>query len=210
MKKNTLLCAIVAAMLLLSACSSAETEQPEVQKEYVPYETVTYKGHDNQIIEIEPWKDDTWVLHVTGNRNEGFFCVTGYDKSNKQTELFVNTTKYYDGYTIDLSQNTVYLDIESSDNWTVELVSISKMHSMEKGEQLDGNGDAVLFIYSYGDTVSIYGNAEKAYFGVVAYGSDRNDLWVNTTDQCQETVRIKNDVCIVSVFAEGKWRIKLN
>lgn len=211
--KHVLIC-IVSCCFLLSACSGAESDAPQnITSEisaYAPHETVTYKGHDSQVIELDSFNGDFWVLHVVGNRNESYFGIWGYDKNNKETELFVNTTDFYDGTTVDMAQATTTLKVESSDNWTIEQISIGNLHSIEKGDQIDGRGDSVFFVYSYGDTATISGNAEKSYFGVIAYGTDKNDLWVNTTDQCKKTVKITNDVYLLSILSEGNWRIKFD
>lgn len=212
MKKRLSILLVTILCLSLIACGSntAPAPAPKSEKPYIPHETVTYKGFNSQTIELDSFDEDFWVLHVVGNRNESYFGIWGYDENNRETKLFVNTTDFYDGTTVDMAQATKTLKVESSDNWTIEQISIGNLHSIKKGDQIDGRGDAVYFVYSYGDTVTISGNDEKSYFGVIAYGADKDDLWVNTTDQCKKTVKITNDVYLLSILSEGKWRIKLN
>lgn len=178
---------------------------------YTDFKTQTYTGTGDDVIYITTPNDGTlWVLYVKGNAEGGYFGVTGYTGQRKYTELFVNTTEPYEGTLIDVTQDTLRLEIEASCDWQIEVRSIMSCPVVRKGDAYAGSGDQVLMIKDSPDTADITGNPGENYFGVHAYGAYVYDLLVNTTKTYSGTVLLEPDTNCITVSAVGDWTIKLN
>lgn len=178
---------------------------------YTDFKTQTYTGTGDDVIYITTPSDGTlWVLYVKGNAEGGYFGVTGYTGQRKYTQLFVNTTEPYEGTLIDVTQDTLRLEIEASCDWQIEVRSIMSCPVVRKGDAYAGSGDQVLMIKDSPDTADISGNPGENYFGVHAYGAYVYDLLVNTTKQYNGTVLLAPDINCITVSAVGDWTIKLN
>ena len=165
----------------------------------------------DSVIEVEiASSDDIYVLHVVGNANGNHFAVRGYDASGNSTELFVNTINPYDGYTFDPSCSTSLLEISSTGDWTIELISIYNMQTISTGQTISGTGDSIMMVENYGTTATISGNQGANHFAVKTYGTQSNELLVNTVDPYSGTVMLNGDPVILQVNSEGEWEITFN
>ena len=174
-------------------------------------ETIVYTGTGDSVIEVGiASSDDIYVLHVTGNAADSHFAVKGYDSTGSTTELFVNTTDPYDGYTFDPSFSTSILEITATGEWTIELISILNMQTISSGQTINGTGDSVMLVGEYGLTATISGNQGASHFAVKTYGTESNDLLVNTTDPYDGMVVLSGDPVILQVNAKGEWTITFN
>lgn len=186
-------------------------ENKELYTIYTDFKTQIYTGTGDDVINIDTPSDGTlWVLYVKGNADGRYFGVTGYTEQRKYTQLFVNTTEPYEGTLIDVTQDTLRLEIEASCDWQIEVRSIMSCPVVRKGDAYAGSGDQVLMIKDSPDTADISGNPGENYFGVHAYGAYVYDLLVNTTKQYNGTVLLDPDINCITVSAVGDWTIKLN
>lgn len=191
-----------------AAPTVAEETAPEPEPTPIPIpEPVVYTGSGDDVIEIAP-PDLYYVFRITGNESEDHFAVKSYDSAGEYGELLVNTSDPYAGITIDDSFDVKMLEITSSGDWTVEVVSLRDMNVVSGGETYNGTGDTVLLVNNPGMTATVLGNDSADYFAVWSYGEYR-DLVVSTTEPYDGTVMLEDPFMFV-VTAVGDWSITLN
>ena len=183
--------------------------EPEPAEEAVPQEPIVLTGSGDNVLTLDPIPFQ-YYLHVTGNAEGKHFAVKGYDADNQGTELFVNTTKPYEGQTYDKKQATVLLEVKATGDWTIELVPVSTLNTVQAGETVTGAGDTMFRLEGSPATAAVEGNADGKHFAVKGYIGDRSDLMVNTTDPYSGTVMVKPDTELISVDAEGDWSIQFS
>ena len=193
-----------------STVSSAPVQEPEpapVEETFIPPDPITYTGSGDDYFDISPF-DSLYYFRITGNTEARHFSVTGYDASGNYTELFANTTDYYDGYVLDPEQDTRALEVDAEGPWTIEIVSLYTAPVLPVGETYSGIDDAVLLLPSDCQSAIINGNTMSRYFSVITYGSG-SDLLVNTVAPYSGTVRIDPGATVMTVHAVGGWSISL-
>ena len=193
-----------------STVSSAPVQEPEpapAEETFIPPDPITYTGSGDDYFDISPF-DSLYYFRITGNTEARHFSVTGYDASGNYTELFANTTDYYDGYVLDPEQDTRTLEVDAEGPWTIEIVSLYTAPVLPVGETYSGIDDAVLLLPSDCQSAIINGNTMSRYFSVITYGSGF-DLLVNTVDPYSGTVRIDPGATVMTVHAVGGWSISL-
>lgn len=193
-----------------STVSSAPVQKPEpapVEETFIPPDPITYTGSGDDYFDISPF-DSLYYFHISGNSENRHFSVTGYDAAGNYTELFVNTTDYYNGYVLDPNQDTRTLEVDAECPWTIEVVSLYTAPLLPVGETYSGIDDAVLLLPSDCRSAIINGNTLSRYFSVITYGSGY-DLLVNTVDPYSGTVRIDPGATVMTVHAVGGWSISL-
>lgn len=193
-----------------STVSSAPVQEPEpapVEETFIPPDPITYTGSGDDYFDISPF-DSLYYFHISGNSEDRHFSVTGYDAAGNYTELFVNTTDYYNGYVLDPEQDTRTLEVDAEGPWTIEIFSLYTAPVLPVGETYSGIDDAVLLLPSDCQSAIINGNTMSRYFSVITYGSGF-DLLVNTVDPYSGTVRIDPGATVMTVHAVGGWSISL-
>lgn len=193
-----------------STVSSAPVQEPEpapVEETFIPPDPITYTGSGDDYFDISPF-DSLYYFHISGNSEDRHFSVTGYDAAGNYTELFVNTTDYYNGYVLDPNQDTRTLEVDAECPWTIEVVSLYTAPLLPVGETYSGIDDAVLLLPSDCRSAIINGNTLSRYFSVITYGSGYN-LLVNTVDPYSGTVRIDPGATVMTIHAVGGWSISL-
>lgn len=193
-----------------STVSSAPVQEPEpapVEETFIPPDPITYTGSGDDYFDISPF-DSLYYFHISGNSEDRHFSVTGYDVAGNYTELFVNTTDYYNGYVLDPNQDTRTLEVDAECPWTIEVVSLYTAPLLPVGETYSGIDDAVLLLPSDCRSAIINGNTLSRYFSVITYGSGYN-LLVNTVDPYSGTVRIDPGATVMTIHAVGGWSISL-
>lgn len=166
-------------------------------------------GQGDRVLAVA-FPDILWTFHITGNSDEHHFAVKGYDPLLNSTELFVNTSEYYDGVTLDASQSTAYLAVTSESEWTVEIVEARNLVEANQGDTITGTGDMVIMTDTVGSTATITGNSGANHFAVKSYSYTNSDLLVNTTDPYEGKVMLEFDPTLMVVTAEGDWSITFN
>ena len=187
----------------------ASTPEPTPTPEVEIPETITYTGSGDDVITIGAF-EDLRVFHITGNAADRHFAVKGYNEKGNYTELLVNTTDPYEGVTFDPKMETTTLEITATGEWSVDVVSILNMPLISAGETLSGDSDSIILLRDYGATATIKGNADERHFAVKSYGAKRDHLLVNTTEEYEGTVMLKDEPVILEVDAESPWTITLN
>lgn len=193
-----------------STVSSAPVQEPDpapVEETFIPPDPITYTGSGDDYFDISPF-DSLYYFHISGNSEDRHFSVTGYDAAGNYTELFVNTTDYYNGYVLDPNQDTRTLEVDAECPWTIEVVSLYTAPLLPVGETYSGIDDAVLLLPSDCRSAIINGNTLSRYFSVITYGSGY-DLLVNTVDPYSGTVRIDPGATVMTIHAVGGWSISL-
>ena len=183
--------------------------EPEPVVELVPFESITYTGSGDSVVEITPPNDRAWYFEISGNKADKHFSVTGYDENMGYTELFVNTTDPYHGFVLDPSLSTVLLEVSAHGDWSIILHDLyANVPNISEGETITGFGDAVYEILSHGMTANISGNSDAHHFAVETFGASRNELLVNTTDPYEGTVMLKGDPFLLIIDSESDWTIE--
>lgn len=191
---------------------SAEPE-PEPEPEPAPtvekFETVTYSGTGDDVIEIETPKNRAWVMEVKGNSSSNHFSITGYDSNMEYVDLFVNTTSPYEGFVVDERLVTTVLEITAESAWEIKIHDLfNTVPEVKKGDTISGHGDAVYQIESYGVTADVVGNSDSHHFAVKTLGDEMNELLVNTTEPYTGTVMLKGKPFLLIITSESDWEIK--
>lgn len=177
----------------------------------------TYKGSGDDFIRLEkPDNGLPALMGVVGNLDESHFAITGYSDNNEKTDLFVNTTEYYEGIVaIDLPINTLeteWLEIKASSDWVIGIYSLGQALRIEQDEAFEGNGDNVLWVNGEVLFAQIEGNALESHFAIITYSKslEKTGLLVNTTKKYLGKVRLPKETLFIEIKAEGNWTIILN
>jgi len=190
-----------------------EEEETEAEEESKPVpDPVSYEGNGDDVLTIEPPEEGPFLVYATGNQGERHFSITGFDAEDNQTELFVNTTKSYEGVTLDYG-DTSLLEIDATGDWEIELRSIRDARLVEVPGSIEGSGDEVFLVEGEPSVAEVTGNQEGRHFSVVSYnepiGLMSSDLLVNTTDPYEGSNRIDGDTELIVVTAVENWEISL-
>lgn len=167
---------------------------------------VVYTGSGDDAVQIGTL-DWGCVFHITGNQEGGSFSVRGYDANGSYVGLFVDTSEPYEGVTLDPVQETAVLEVSASGEWTIELLPVLSLDTISVGETVSGSGDSVLLISSFDTTATITGNEGRHYFSVRTYGTEGNELLVDTTDAYEGTVMLAGDPVFLEIKAVGEWTV---
>lgn len=182
--------------------------EPEPVVEWIPFDSITYSGTGDSVIEIAPPDDRAWMLEISGNSSTRHFAVEGYDKNMNSTELFVNTTRAYEGFVIDPSLSTVLLEVSAVGDWAITVHDLyATVPSISKGQTVSGFGDAIYEIVSYGTTAKIEGNSDARHFSVETFGEKYDELLVNTVDPYAGSVMLKGDPFLMIINSDSDWSI---
>lgn len=186
-----------------------EEPEPEPVVEYLPFESISYTGSGDDVVEITLPDDRPWMLEIKGNSDSHHFAVKGYDENMGYTELFVNTTDPYSGFVIDPSLTTVLLEVSAEGNWEIIVHDLyANVPNVSEGEAISGFGDSVYEILSHGMTADISGNSDAHHFSVKTFGDSSNELLVNTTDPYEGTVMLKGNPFLLIINSESDWTIQ--
>lgn len=189
--------------------SSAPISSPTPSSTFEMPEPVTYSGSGDDVISIEV-PDSAYVFQISAPTNDAHFSVKGYDAQDNYTDLFVNVTEPYTGTVIDTQFSTRTLEINAECDWTITVASAYAMPVVKSGEVYQGTGDTVLCLDSDVSKISIQGNAESSYFGVITHGVDGPELLVNTTEPYQGTVKTNGTPSAIQVYASGLWALGID
>lgn len=181
--------------------------EPEPEEEPVP-DPIIYTGSGDDVIQIEKPEEGPVMLYIEGNQAERHLAITGYDEDDNRTNLFVNTTSYYEGITFDPDGTTVLLEINAKGPWTIESRSVRSARTIEVQGSIEGRGDEVLLVEGNPSLANIAGNPETRHFAVIGY-TPYSNLLVNTTDVYEGTVRVDSDTFLLEITAVGNWKIEL-
>lgn len=190
------------------------TPEPEPEPEPVDIpEPVVYTGIGDDVIEIQPF-DIPWVMFVSGNASSSYFSVKGYDKDSNSTELFVSTTEAYEGFVLDPSQSTTFLEIKAEGEWTVAIDSFYSLPVLEMETKISGTGDDVFFLNPADGLwfLKVIGNADAGYFSVKGYDEHLSgtELFVSTTEEYSGiTLDATQQTVLLQVKAESDWTIQI-
>lgn len=154
--------------------------------------------------------EDGYAFHITGNAAKNHFAVEAYDAAGEYVDLMVNTLSAYDGITLDMTLSATMLQIQSSGDWTVELLPFSYLDHYDSGDTATGNSDTVFLTDGKSTIAEIAGNDDGNYFAVWAYGSSSSDLLVNEVEPYSGRVMLSGAPYLYVVSAEGDWSIKFN
>jgi hypothetical protein len=189
--------------------TSETTTESTTAVDLTPTVSNIYTGNGDDVIEIELLPEIS-VFQITGNADGRHFSVKGYNSDGDSTDLFVNTSDVYNGTVIDPTQETSLLEISATGEWEVEVSSIYSQQMISIGDTINGSGDEILLIKSYGKTASISGNPNERHFAVKTYGAAGNDLLINTTDVYDGKVMLNSEPVILEISAVGEWSVTFN
>lgn len=174
-------------------------------------DSIILNGSGDSVIDFD--KPDTpMAAHIVGNPSSRYFSVTSYDKEGEYMALLVSTTEPYDGIRpLDFmpGELTSRFEIESVDDWTIEILPVSSLRVFSVPGKMEGTGDEVIKISGeVPDLAKISGNEAGSYFGIFTYNSFK-DLIVNETEPYEGTVMLESEITFIEVVAEGDWSIEI-
>ena len=182
----------------------------------------SYEGTGDDYFAIEK-PDEIAVMKIIGNSSGSHFAVAGYDADGNQTDLFVNTTSYYDGLValdfdyLRSGQDTTHLEVNASGDWNVGVFPIGAADWVDVPGEISGEGDNVIILDRSENNPSlarITGNQNSNHFAVVGWHEEsgwpsRADLLINTTQSYEGTVRLDPATMILEVTAADDWVISV-
>jgi len=172
-------------------------------------ENITYSGKNDDVIEINnPGDKNFFLMNVIGNKQNRHFAITRYNENNEMTDIYINTTDYYEGLR-PVNKETKLLEIKATGKWEITLKPTEKIIIIETPGSIKGNGDYVFKLKGNVVKANIVGNNNKRHFAVITYDENFNmiDLAVNTTDKYEGNVMIPNESVFIEVLASGNWNI---
>lgn len=198
----------LALLMMLSLGSCGGSEGGEVEQE-VKEETIVLTGSGNQTLQVGSIEDG-YVFHITGNEAEEMFSVIGGDENGNLTTMLVLTEKNYDGITADMSLKTTQLEISAVGDWTVELVPINNLPRYKAGETVTGDKDTVFWTSDIGSYAVISGNEAGGLLIVNAYGDEKSEQLLSTTEPFNGKVDITCSPFVMTVMASNEFSIELH
>lgn len=182
----------------------------------------TYEGTGDDYFAIEK-PDEIAVMQIMGNSSGSHFSVTGYDEDGNQTNLFVNTTSYYEGLValdfdyIRHGQDTTHLEVNATGDWNIGIFPVGAADWVDVPGEITGEGDNVIILdrsESNPNQANISGNHSNNHFSVIGWHEESgwpsySDLLVNTTESYEGTVRLDQATMILEVTASGEWTISI-
>lgn len=178
----------------------------------------SYEGSGDDFVAIEK-PEEVAIMHIVGNQAGGYFGVQGFDEEGSQTNLFVNTTDYYEG-TVALDfddENTTHLEIsaETGDDWSIGIFPIGATeYWVEVPGEINGENDSIVIIEGDPTMADIEGNEAGVYFGVKGWLEQDGrlagaDLLVNVTETYEGTVRLDSNTFVLEINAVGDWSLRV-
>ena len=169
-------------------------------------------GTGDKIIDLP--KHDTGIVHITGNKGNGYFGVKTFDKNNKQIDSIVSTTDPYDGYRLFdnyWNPEATRLQVSAFGTWTIDILAISAIRHETIPGKIIGNGDDLVYVSGgIPDIATVSGNANSHYFGVIGHRGDAtHDSLVSVTDPYKGEVMLNTDTVILEILAYGPWEIDI-
>jgi len=174
------------------------------------FKTITFNGSGDDVVEFDLQDNAYYLIHVVGNAESRHFALKAYDESGRY-DLLINTTDEYNGKVFDKSFNKNTLVVDAKGEWAIEVLDLFKAStSIGQGETVEGKGDDVLLVTSYGKTFTFkhYGEhhvAVKVFDNRMSY-----DLAVNDSGNYEGKLLLGKNPTIITVEADGEWEITLN
>jgi hypothetical protein len=126
-------------------------------------------------------------------------------------DLLVNTIGAYEG-TLPLDfmadEDTSRFQVESSGDWTIEVLPIIAMRGVAVPGTFSGTGDDVVLLGGTPDLLRIEAPNASSNFAIWAYG-DRRDLLVNEIAPYSGVVVAGTNTVVLAIKAEGEWTIEV-
>lgn len=200
-----------------TAIPPTATPEPTAIPEPTP-EPIVIEGEGDDIVDVEIGEGN-WVLHVTGNASGQFFKVESFDDEG-ENRLHVNTTEAdYEGIVPmrwGSANPAVRFGVESVDSWTIRVLPVTAVRTLDVPGSIEGNGDEVIQLSAIADLITMKGNEAGVYFGVKGYalGSrgrlffSNNSVLANTTD-VYEGQDVAGDAEFLVIEAVGDWSIEV-
>ena len=189
-----------------------EQEQQQQQEVQEPkeFETITFNGSGDDVVEFDLQENAFYLIHVKGNAEGRHFALKAYDETGYY-DLLINTSKVYDGKVFDGDFNKNTLEVNAQGEWTIEVLDLTNASThIEQGQTVTGHGDDVLLVYSYGKTATFKQNG-KGHVAVKIYdGRGYYDLAVNESGEYEGKFMLGKNPCIITVESESDWELTLN
>ncbi|GLZ80280.1 hypothetical protein Afil01_50870 [Actinorhabdospora filicis] len=192
-----------------SARPADAAEPPEDSSSYGEYGTfdaMDEKGRGDSVLTL-PGKAAVVTATHKGSAN---FSLSVLDAENEPTgDLLANTIGGYTGVTAyglrGLGNEPKFLEIKADGAWTVKIAPIGSAPKLDGST--GGDSDAV-YLYEGGATTWKATYSGAGNFTVVQYPeSGFPNLAVNEIGKYEGTVVVKSGPSVVTVNADGKWRL---
>jgi len=107
-----------------------------------------------------------------------------------------------------VDENTSRFQVESSGDWTIEVLPLAKTRRVTVPSMFEGMGDEVVVLDGSPDLLRIDASTARSNFAIWAYGN-RRDLLVNEIAPYTGLVIAGSDTAILAIHAEGEWSIEV-
>lgn len=222
--------AIVAASLLLAACSGAgpdtstlhgsqapaSSEAPSLGPSAAPsaptFAAIRLSGTGDKVAKFEIPADAPAIAVIT-SKGAGNFSVESLAADGSQNELLVNTTGAYSGtvlFDLGTGEHSVAFKVGAKGAWTIEVKPIITARVWDTSTKLTGKGDDVALVSPPAaglTSISVTG-AGKGNFVVQTYSLDgTSTLLVNEIGVYSGQVQLPDQSALVQVNSDGAWSI---
>lgn len=163
------------------------------------------KGNGDDVLTDINLSDGLYKAHIvySGAHN---FVVWIYDENNYK-DLLVNTIGSYDGYVLIASPTSIYLEIKSSGDWSIQFEKLTNTSETS----FSGNGDNVTGLFSSSVKKWHIHYEGEHNFVVRGYSTNGTDLLVNTIGSYDGNVLFEipsGGRAFFEVTSSGSWSIE--
>lgn len=190
----------------------APTNTPRPTNTATPLpEPILIEGRGDQVIEVNKW-DGPAIARIiySGGSN---FAIWQYDSLGNRFNLLVNTIGSYQGIRpLDFRNDevTARLEIESSGDFTIEILPVQEATHLTVPGVYQGVGDDVLILEGgRPDLINADASTAQSNFAIWAFGSSGIDLIFNEIAPYQGQAVLSGDTFILEIEATGAWMIEI-
>jgi hypothetical protein len=182
-------------------------------------EPILLSGSGDAIVNVEKW-DGPAAVHITAT-GEGDFRVDRYDVDGESLNLVWDEAPFDGVVELDFgsSTTTTRFSVEALGNWTIEVLPMSLLPTLEVPGKFEGAGYSIIaLIGKTPDLATITGDDSGAYFSITSYGygsegrlffSD-NPIVVSTGElPYAGTAVISADTAFLVIAFDGNWSIEI-
>lgn len=163
------------------------------------------KGNGDDVLTDINLSDGLYRAHIVYS-GSGNFVVWIHDE-NDYKDLLVNTIGSYDGYVLIASPTSIYFEIKSSGDWSIQFEKLTNTSETS----FSGNGDNVTDLFSSSAKKWHIHYEGESNFVVKGYSTKGTELLVNTIGSYDGNVLFEipsGGLAFFEVLSSGSWIIE--
>jgi hypothetical protein len=181
--------------------------------QFDPSPYTNYTGNGNSVIQLADHLGTPLLLNITGNAALAHFVVKGFDGTGNPTYTLVDAVdKYHGNVLIDWfgESETKQLQVAATGPWSVAVKPFTDMRVVPAPGTIKGTGDDVIRVTGLPNKLTITGNKDGAYFGILFIDptGNRSQVLVDTIEPYQGDV-VMPGAGVLLIEAVGAWTIKV-